>query len=282
MKEIYFEKKEEAVTLCSFLFRKNDEISIRWKSHSKQGHYLVITSPQSWHGEWKRLLVEGLIHVFLLHREQAWLDEILLNCYYYTDDEERSHILELCQTLLCEETDLPRHELSRGKRSKILRELFSELLYQEEGFHFDSLVRFRLPSYREKLVDFVGYALDEYKREEDYQTYVENLREFVRGKGVSNQHLHIIESETLKIYNSEGGYLDSSQLRQVAYEEPLYLFGMGRDELFLSPIIAMAPHTISIYSDHLTNGTLITLLNVFQERVQIHPRKRFPFKQIAK
>ncbi|KGP71730.1 sporulation protein YtxC [Pontibacillus yanchengensis] len=285
MKEICFEYKQEALSFCESILDEHGDITIQWRHQNKTGYTVNIESGKTSAISVNKWLVNGLIHVFTLHREQSWIQDIIRNCYYYNDEDEVAHIFELCQSFLQDDTEqrmVPLHELSHGQHTKLLYRVFENALNEGDALHFDSVVTFRLQYYKEELIDFVGYAIDEYKREEEYQTYVQQLREYVGTKKAKIDHLVIVQKDaSFLFFNSSGKPISNAIVKNLAQQEPLYLFGLGKEELNLTPIMALAPEQISFYGDDVTDPKTLTVMNVFQERMEMYPLSKFPFKRLS-
>lgn len=284
LKKINFEEKKEALAFCDWMLEKSESVSIDWNSSKKWGYLINIDTANESDSSLHYMLIQGLIHVFLLHRESSWLTDIIRNCYYYEDEDEVGQIYEMCLSFLKEpqseeEKMVPCHELSHGQHIKLLHQVFQKALNEETVFHFDSIVTFRLYEYRQELIEFVGYAIDEYKREEEYQLYIEHLREYINLKPVGVTHLIILQGEPFQFYNTKGHCFTPSELKSLSREEPLYLFGLNEEELNIAPLIALAPEKISLYGDNYQDPKSLTVRNVFQERVEFFPRNEFPFKR---
>jgi len=72
------------------------------------------------------------------------------------------------------------------------------------------------------------------------------------------------------------------ELRTVMQNAPLYIVGLDEDEWNLAPLIAMAPKRIKIYGDLPSEPKTLTVINVFQERVDFEPIQKFPFPTYSK
>jgi len=284
VKRVTFERKHEALSFCEYVLENSQDIKFHWQQHKKWGLTIDIEQDTNQEKELHYVLIQGFIHVFQLHKESAWLHEIIQDCYYYNDVDEVESIVDLCHTLLKNELDdqsVPPHKISHGQHRKILEAVFREALLEEESVHFDSILVFRLHNFYKDLIDFVGYALDEYKREEEYQSYVEHLREYIHLKPTNMDHLILVQGSNFHFYDSKGNAFSQEKLKQLTNGEPLYLFGLEKEEVNITPVIALAPGKISIYGDDPSDPKTITIMNVFQEKVDLLPMKKFPFKRLS-
>ncbi|KGX89210.1 sporulation protein YtxC [Pontibacillus litoralis] len=281
MKEICFEQKREALSFSEYML--DIDQFVRLNIHRENGYGVYVHTKEETK-EWRDILTNGLIHVFTLHRERTWLHEILRYCYYYENDEEIAHIMELCRCFLeehSEKTMVPRHVLSHGQQTDWLSKIFGHALDEGSTLFFESVVRFRMSDYYNELIEFVGYAIDEYKREEEYQTHIQYLRDYMQTKQSKMNHLLIIQkADDFQFFNERGEWLTRAMLKQVVKQEPLYLCGVDDKEWDITPIIALAPERISLYSNHVEHPKVLTVLSVFQEKVSMKPLKKFPFSHL--
>lgn len=284
LRQITFEVKQEALSFCEFLLDYSSDIKIHWQQHKKWGLTINIEQTSNQAKTLHSVLIQGLIHVFQIHKESAWLHEIIRNCYYYNDEDEVEAIVNLCNNLLHEELGenmTPHHKLSHGQHRDVLKAIFREALQQEESVHFDSIIVFRLQNFYNDMIDFVGYALDEYKREEEYQSYVEHLREYIYLKPSNLDHLLIVQGPNFQFFDEKGNRFKQEKLKAITSGEPLYLFGLEHEEMNITPVIALAPKKITLYGDDPSDPKTITVLNVFQERVEFLPLHNFPYKRLS-
>lgn len=278
--EIYFSNKEEALSFCDFLFAQKDEVSVQWHYHKKWGHVVLVNENK----EKEERVVRGLIHVYVIHRERSWLIDIIRNCYYFSDDDEVAHIYELC----CSFRDEPDHwgedhpsSYRHSQQLERLRHVFKEALEKGEGFAFDSIITFRFQRFYDELIEVVGEAIDEYKREQDYQTYIQHLREYLQANPSKVERLSIVQSQPFIFYSHKGRRYTSDEIKKLTADHPLYLFGLGTDELDLTPIMALAPDRIEIYGNDPSDPKTLTVMNIFQERAEFLPLTKFPFKRLS-
>lgn len=255
-------------------------MSVQWHYHKKWGHVVLVDENE---GKEARI-VQGLIHVYVIHRERSWLTDIIRNCYYFTDDDEVAHIYELCCSFM-DEPDAwgEDHPSSHRHRQALdrLTKAFEEALGQGKGFAFDSIIKFRLQRFYDELIEVVGEAIDEYKREQDYQSYIQHLREYLQVTPSKVEALTIVQSQPFIFYSQKGHRYALEEIERLTADHPLYLFGLGKDELDLTPIMALAPDKLSIYGNDPSDPKTLTVMNIFQERAEFLPLTKFPFKRLS-
>ena len=120
-------------------------------------------------------------------------------------------------------------------------------------------------------------GIDELKREEEYQSFVDSVRHYIMRRKAKIDVLHIIQGENFTFYNARGKKYTEAQLQQLMQKEPLYLLGLDEYEQNLSPVITLLPKKIYIYGNHPSEAKTLALINLFEERVQFRPLEKFPF-----
>lgn len=274
--EVYFKCDKEVMSFCENLFRYNKQIELNWKTDKDWGNQLLFTEQNVDHVTTK-LMAKAMVDVFIAHRLSHFIKFIIKKDYYYTNNDEIERILDLTY-LIFKEADLQKRNFKdRQRPSKLLFTLFQSNIEHTTTIHFDSIVKFRLKTFRKILVEFVGLAIDEFKQEEDHQAFIDMLRKYIAKKETSFHEIHILQGKNFSFFKSDGKKFTTLELRRLMNEEPLYIVGLDIEELNLAPLIAIAPKKIFIYGDNPSEPKTLTVINVFQERVVFEPYSRFPF-----
>ncbi|WP_245830903.1 sporulation protein YtxC [Sediminibacillus massiliensis] len=276
MLDIYFRSTNETMTFCDRIVQYGHEVELNWKTNKEWGNQIRI--PEDGHSS-KQLANAGraMMEVFIKHREADMVRQTIQQVYYFKDKEEVQRILDLTQAMISDsEGDGGVFPQSVDLRKELLKS-FNENVLEEKTIHFDSIVKFRLQNYREALKEVVGLAIDEFKREEDYQSFVQSLREYVAKKKSKFNTVHIIQGNDFKFFKANGKPFSKMEIKMLIQQEPLYIVGLDDNELNLTPLLAMSPEKIIIYGDHPAEPKTLTLINVFQEKVVFKPFSNFPF-----
>ncbi|MEN2765599.1 putative sporulation protein YtxC [Ornithinibacillus xuwenensis] len=282
MLDVYFSSNKEVISFCEQLFVYNKKIELHWKTSEDWGNHLQIEFNQA-----DNLLVDSIVKsmvdVFVDHRLSSMIQSIIEEFYYYTDRDEIEKILEITHWILAGEDD----ESIQVRKQKddpmqLLYSLFVSNVKNTTTIHFDSIVNFRLKVFKDHLVNMVGLAIDEFKREEDHQEFVNMLREYIAKKEPSYNVVHIVQGNPFAFFKANGKRFTRMELRMIMQKEPLYIVGLDDDELNLAPLVSMAPKKIKIYGDHPSEPKTLTVINVFQERVDFEPYNKFPFPYYLK
>ncbi|WP_096269649.1 putative sporulation protein YtxC [Paucisalibacillus globulus] len=275
--DVYFSSNKEVISFCEQLFHYNKKIELHWKTHEDWGNHLKIDYHQP-DNELTDSVVKSMIDVFVTHRLSTMIKGITEEYYYYSDTDEIEKILDITHWLIAGEDD----ESVQVRKEKddplqLLYSLFVSNVKNTTTIHFDSIVNFRLKVFKDYLLNMVGLAIDEYKREEDHQEFVNMLREYIAKKTPIYNVVHIVQGKTFSFFKADGKRFTRMELRVLMQKEPLYIVGLDEDELNLAPLVAMAPKKIKIYGDHPSEPKTLTVINVFQERVDFEPISKFPF-----
>lgn len=279
--EVYFESDKEVISFCEHLFQYNKQIELHWKTSEEWGNHLILDY-QVPGNETMESIAKSMVEVFVTHRLTNMINGIIKDYYYYTNMDEIERILDITHWIFSGD-DADSVNVRKNKDpSQLLQSLFIANIKNTETIHFDSVVKFQFKVFKDQLIYFVGLAIDEFKREEDHQAFVDMLREYIVKREPSYNTVHIMQGNQFSFYKTNGKRFTKLELRMLMQKEPLYIVGLDADELNLAPLIAMAPKKIKIYGDHPSEPKTLTVINVFQERVEFQPVSSFPFQYYLK
>jgi len=264
------------MTFCEHLFRYNKQIELHWKTHKDWGNHLQFPY-DAFNHESVNAIAKSMVDVFVTHRLSETIENIIKQKYYFKNVDEIERIQELSHWIFTGE-DADCLKLRNNKDPvQVLHSLFIANITNEATIHYDSIVHFRLKVFREQLVHYVGLAIEEFKREEDHQAFINMLREYIEKKETGYSEIHIVQGNTFTFFKPDGTQISTMELRRIMHQEPLYLVGLDIEELNLAPLIAMAPEKIKIYGDYPSEPKTLTVINVFQERAEFESFNNFPF-----
>ena len=274
---VYFSSNKEVISFCEQLFHYNKKIELHWKTHEDWGNHLQIDYHQP-DNELIESVVKSMVDVFVTHRLSAMLKGIIKEYYYYSDPDEIEKIEDITHWLFTgEDNESLQVRKEKDDPLQLLYSLFVSNVKNTTTIHFDSIVNFRLKVFKDYLLNIVGLAIDEYKREEDHQEFVNMLREYIAKKEPIYNVVHILQGDTFSFFKADGKRFTRMELRMLMQKEPLYIVGLDENELNLAPLIALAPKKIKIYGDDPSEPKTLTVINVFQERVNFEPFSKFPY-----
>lgn len=226
------------------------------------------------------LLISCFIELFFAYRFHPLVEEILRKKYLYTNETEIKTVIDWTYRLLHDEAFVTHHLETPSFIQYLCNYIKNQinLLSDLSLINYDSLMTFQLRAFLyAKMTDLVGLAIDEVKREEEYQYYIYNLRQFVRLHKPKWDVLHIKHSRSLQFYKSNGVRFTKEELTNHIDQSPLYVLGIPRNEFQICSLLALLPEEICLYSDHVEDSYALILLNIFEERIKLYPKNQFPF-----
>ncbi|MBP2077369.1 putative sporulation protein YtxC [Oceanobacillus polygoni] len=276
MLEVYFESDKEVISFCEHLFRRHKQIELNWKTDDKWGNHLQFKQEVATK-ELMDAITDTMAKVFMTHRLSTMVNRIIQDYYYYTNNEEIERIHDLTYWIITGEDEESKRLRENKDHHAFLKSMFTVSLKESFVIHFDSIVNFRLKPFKDKLIYFVGLAIDEFRREEDHQAFVDMLRAYVEKKDPGLPVIHILQGSDFAFFKQNGKRMTNMELRVLMKQEPLYIVGLHDNEFNLTPLIAMAPEKLKIYGDDPSEPKTLTVINVFQEKVDFEPISNFPF-----
>ncbi|MFS0822451.1 putative sporulation protein YtxC [Bacillus sp. 1P02SD] len=221
------------------------------------------------------VIIPVMTEFIIKNKEDHWILDYIENIFYFTDFEEKKQILEIAKALMDgNNPDIPAVQ-DVVPREQLIAEALHEFLQVPISFSFESFLKFRMRSYNEILLQIVESAIDEYKLEQEYQTFIQGLREFREKREPKLEQLHILHDEQFYFYTDTFTEIKRNELfkfidRKLILHQPMYI-----DSAVLAPLVSIAPKSISIYTDQIDNGMIQTIHNIFLENVTIYTKKSF-------
>lgn len=272
MLEILFGSPKEARAIYS-IFR-----SIHDKNHSELqlvNNQSIKFIPKSWDLSLEQLVIPGLIQFVINHKEHLIILKMIKENYYFLDEEEQQQILHIAQSIMeGQREEIPRIQ-HMSSREEIIREALEEFLHPELSFSFSSFQKFRLYRYIDSLREYVEIAIEEYKMEQEYQSFVQSLRDYLAKQESEFSKVHIVYDEEYLVYNENKCLIPEEKLKEYVDQEFVYKHPMYIDGQLLAPLVSMAPEWLSLYTNDALDGMVQTIQNVFEERVTIHSLDEF-------
>src|SRR5690625_3864620 len=185
--------------------------------------------------------------------------------------DEIERFSELTQIIFKEIDEGVYQTVKKTSPSQLLLSLFAANMKNTNIIHFDSICQFQLTMFKDQLVHHIGLAIDEFKQEEDHQTFIDMLRKYIDKRESTHLEVHIIQGDSFIFYHPTGEQFSTLALRNIVHNEPLYIVGLDVEGLNLAPLIAMSPQKIYLYGDNPSEPKTMTVINVFQEKVVFQP-----------
>ncbi|MCM3767232.1 putative sporulation protein YtxC [Neobacillus niacini] len=200
-------------------------------------------------------------------KREDWFREILMNQFYFEDFEEQQQILEILYSIMDGQREDLSHFLKDSVEEPNVKEAIEHVLQENVSFSFDSFVKFRLRSYLELLESYVEISIDEYKMEQEYQMFVQMLRDFLANREPKMEKLHLLFDDEITFYNEELQEIKRGELtkmidRRLLVNHPVYV-----DSASIAPLLSLAPTAIFLYVKDEDAPLVRTIKNIFEERV---------------
>ncbi|MBM7555003.1 sporulation protein YtxC [Thalassobacillus pellis] len=279
MIRFFFLSRQETISFCDFVMQQGAKFQVQWKGDNKGGNQVAL-SGEEWDKVEKEILIDILITIVDKHRVPKWYEQLVRSHYYYQDPDEIGRILEICDWLNDAEqrrklgVDLPAYR-------NVMRDFFHQHVHESGVVDFSGLMPFCLQSLRPLLLDYIGSAIDEFKREEDYQLWVESIRRYVAAKPPRVKELHLLQKKQFHFYLSNGKLLTKMEIKALLRTEPVRFISGDADDHSIAPTMIYVPEKLYIYGNDPSEPKIQTIINIFQEKAIYKPLSAFPFKHTS-
>ncbi|KXZ13658.1 putative sporulation protein YtxC [Bacillus nakamurai] len=221
----------------------------------------------------QRFIEPILVRFFLECKEDEHMLSLIEGTYCFTDQDEQQQILQLAHSIM--EGDLDDHPFEPKKlpRKQFILEALQTISLDSGVFSVRSFQTFRLGAYYERLREYAEAAIEEYQMEQEYQNFIQSLRDYVTSNPPRMKKVHIVHDRSFTLWEmrfvserEQKKYID----RRFVRDHPMYI-----DSHLLAPLISIAPETVELYTDRPEHVMARTIQNVFQERVRLFPLDEF-------
>ncbi|PLR81501.1 putative sporulation protein YtxC [Bacillus canaveralius] len=268
MFEIIFQKQEDAKGLIKYLQRHLSSESGKINLLFEDPHIIKLTAEAN--ADIILADVKQAFYEFIIYwKREQWFRTILAENYFFNDTEEQSQIMEIIYSIL----DGNREELAvllqDTNEENILKEAMDDLFQKNLSFSFDSFVKFRLRPYLDCLEKYVEISIDEYKMEQEYQIFIQTLRDFLAEREMKIRRLHLLINDGSAFFDEHFYEIKRADLvrmidRKLLFNHPVYV-----DSVTIAPLLSIAPAMIFLYTEDRDEPLVRTICNIFEERVTI-------------
>lgn len=272
LRKIYFQKEHELMYCCDVLFQSEKSINISWEQKGDSSHVLLIEDTVD-----SSIWIHCLVEVYITYRLEKKITDIAKNFYFYKNPQLLKGIYNKTKLILQDnhyvKTIFPNEE----SLSEALFTLFMEQLYNEKEIYFDSFVTFNMISIDNKLTQAVGCGIDEMKRDEVHEQFISNIKKFMKNRPNQIDSIYVLMKKEPLFFQANGMMYQHQELIDKMKKTPLYLLQLDENETFISPLIALAPKNIYLYTESPIEARVYSLCRIFNETVQILSTEKFPF-----
>lgn len=219
----------------------------------------------------KKHVANMLTEYIILREEKKIVKKIIERHYSYYDADERKIIYEHTLDLLSGTNDVIADFGMKSRCNKILEKIIKYLDTHHE-LVLEGFINFRLKEYREKLVQTVDKAVDDYTMDLEYKEFIRVLRCFVdiQEPQMEEVHVMIIDSGIYKIVDAQGQRINNHNFENFLMERDDYI---NYEDLLITALITIAPYSIMVHMhgshDATTENVVDTIKNIFNGRVMI-------------
>lgn len=221
-------------------------------------------------------LKKALYHFIMQITFNDHFRNILKEQYYFIHEDEQQQILAIIQSILeGNRTDLLPFIDEDFHVTVQIEKIIDEIITEQTLFSYESLVKFRLRPVMKNLDQYVELSIDEYKMEQEYQMYIQTLREFLLERKSKLDVVQLVMSEQAHFYNDCFSEIKREELakmidRKLLSNHPVYV-----DSVTIAPLLSIAPKKIFLYTSNSEEPLVRTIRNIFEERVVIYSIHHF-------
>lgn len=211
----------------------------------------------------QKVVIPVLVDMISQVKEKKMIDALLEGKFFFTDITEREEIMKIAYAIMREGHPMLQNVVFLKRKriiSKALQKFFSKI---PGSFSLDAFLQFRLRTYEDYLLEVTECAIDEYKLEQEYQSFVDGLRENIKESKSTVSVIHLHHSQTFTLYDEQLHFI-------ATYTEK---------EKIIDHLVQSAPKTIYLYTRFIDHPIVVTILNIFQECVKLKHLDDFKLKE---
>lgn len=270
--DFIFKYLDDAVWLHEYFIKNDKEIWFHETIFQNQKQYFLTIDLSTISIE---NVQEGFIQFIIQKKRNDWVKDILGEYFFYKEEEEQNNILEIVIDMFNGDRPELTSIIGGINETKTIRQAISALLEQYDTVSFDSLTKFRLKEYYEQIIVYVELAIDEYKMEQEYQVFIQMLRDYLQNRDAKLNAVRIYFEEYSIFYNEQFQEMTKNEIsnlmdRRLLTNHPIYI-----DSVTIAPLLSIAPKKIYLYADSFDNGLIRTLQNIFEERIILAKKDQF-------
>ena len=275
MIEIIFQKNEDARDFYQYLQMYLASSALSNNLLHFEDQYIVKMSIDSSNIKYVEIAKEAFYQFIIKSKQDHWFRRILAEHYYYEDEEEQQQILEIIHSILEGSREDLAAFVSELDVEKNLKEAISRIFQENIAFSFDSFVKFRMRPLMDQMAKYVEISIDEYKMEQEYQMFIQTLRDFLSGREAKLKQIHLLIDDGVHFFNDQFYEIKRSALtrmidRKLLFNHPVYV-----DSVTIAPLLSIAPTSIYLYADDIEQPLVRTIHNIFEERLIFVPIASF-------
>ncbi|MDQ0270073.1 putative sporulation protein YtxC [Cytobacillus purgationiresistens] len=275
MIEIIFQNREDAEGLYHHLLEKLPSSDFEKNLLQMEDQHIVKIVIEK-NAESIISKIKEVFYTFIINsKRDAWFRRIMEDNFYYDDEDEQLQILEIIHSILEGEREDLTPFVSDVDVQGELKRTIDRMVENHLSFSFDSFVKFRMRPLMEQLTKFVEISIDEYKMEQEYQMFIQTLRDFLMRRSGKLGRIHLMIDEGVEFYDEQYNRISRSELtmmmdRKLLFNHPVYV-----DSVTIAPLLSIAPSQIYLYTAEIEQPLVRTIRNIFEERLILQAPEAF-------
>ncbi|GAA0483960.1 hypothetical protein GCM10008986_06430 [Salinibacillus aidingensis] len=272
---IHFFKEDEAEAYFHKIYSEDEINRIQFERGEGPSYFIKADVQLDRKSDMWRKMIHALLYVFIQYRLPVLSKDILKKVYYFSDEHELMHIIPILQSVM-------QNPKSYGTQSDLkaaaeFYQIFENHVSRNQIVSFDFFMEDNQQFFREQLIDITGYAIEEWKREEDYQDFIHRLRGYFKSREPRTGLLIITYHHEFQFFRETGKPYTTSELKALQNKESLHFIDLLSSEFPLSCLLGIAPEKIVIYTSKPSDPKVIFLQNIFQEHASVQSMEKLPF-----
>lgn len=196
--------------------------------------------------------------------EEKFLKNIILKNYFYFNNNERKHILNICFNIFADD-----FTSNFDKKYNCLINCFESYLKENKAIILKGFINFRLKEYIKILDEIVDEAVNTFVIEKEYLEFVSLLKLYINSQNSTCDIVHLIYSnETSILLDENKNIIDTS--KEIFKAKYLSDITFSSNDYALNTLLNILPKKIYIHLiDNLVDEFIQTLVLIFENRVEI-------------
>lgn len=221
-------------------------------------------------------LIKDVFYRFIIEsKRDDWFRKILAESYYFKDVEEQQQILEIIHSILEGNREDLAAFVSDIDLDGDLKTIINHFFKNEISFSFDSFIKFRIRPLLAQMAKYAEISIDEYKMEQEYQMFIQTLRDFLQGRKAIFSHIHLLIDDGIRFFDEQFCEIKRTKLTQMIDRKLLFNHPVYVDSVTIAPLLSISPNSIYLYTDDNEQPLIRTIQNIFEERLVLGTTSQF-------
>ena len=196
--------------------------------------------------------------------EEDFLKHILLQNYFYFNNQEREQILSFCFDIFADD-----YINCFDKKFQILYDGFYDFIKDNKVLYLDGFIYFRLKAYFSILDDTVNNAVNHFLIEKEYLEFVSLLKLYINSQDSTCEVVHLVysSSESILLDKDKNIIAPDSDIFNAKYLSDI---SFSSNDFTLNSLLNLIPKKIYIHLiDNKIDEFIQTLELVFENRINL-------------